>query len=140
MRRYFVYILASKSRMLYIGMTNDIIRRIWQHRTASDDSFASRYRIWFLVLLEEYPTARAAIAREKQLKNWRREKKERLIEMDNPQWVDLTSMWDHNGLFAICSSDPCGAPVESEYAEGEDWASGWIVKQWGEVIQDSPKH
>jgi putative endonuclease len=89
MRTFFVYILASRSRTLYIGVTNDIVRRLAQHR-ASTTAFTARYRCNRLVLVEAAPDAKTAIAREKQLKNWRREKKIALIESMNPAWDDLS--------------------------------------------------
>ncbi|HKP15436.1 MAG TPA: GIY-YIG nuclease family protein [Gemmatimonadaceae bacterium] len=90
MRTFYVYILANRSRGLYIGVTNDIARRVAQHRSATS-SFAARYRCARLVLVETAPDARAAIAREKQLKNWRRDKKIALIQATNPAWDDLSA-------------------------------------------------
>ena len=89
MRSYWVYILASISRGLYVGVTNDIERRIQEHRSGAGSEFAARYRIRRLVYCEETPDIRAAIAREKQIKGWRRDKKIALIESANPSWVDL---------------------------------------------------
>ncbi|MDB4882263.1 MAG: putative endonuclease containing a domain [Gemmatimonadetes bacterium] len=88
MRTFFVYILANRSRGLYIGVTNDIVRRLAEHR-AGRGGFSARYRCVRLVLVEMAPDARSAIAREKQLKNWRREKKIALIQATNPAWDDL---------------------------------------------------
>ena len=84
----YVYVLASRSRALYVGVTNDIGRRLAEHRAGLAEDTA-RYRIDRLVRLEEYPTARDAIEREKQLKGWRRSKRTALIETDNPTWRDL---------------------------------------------------
>ncbi len=92
-RQYHVYIIASRSRALYIGATSDLIRRIHQHRTQACAGHASRYRIHRLVHLEATGDIHAAIAREKQLKGWRREKKVRLIEALNPTWEDLAAGW-----------------------------------------------
>ncbi|MBW8771539.1 MAG: GIY-YIG nuclease family protein [Gemmatimonadetes bacterium] len=89
MRSFFVYILANRSRGLYIGVTNDIVRRLAQHRNATT-GHSARYRCSRLVFVESTPDARAAIAREKQLKNWRREKKIALIQATNPGWDDLS--------------------------------------------------
>jgi putative endonuclease len=88
-RTYTVYILASLSRRLYIGITNDLEHRIAQHRSGRSDAFTARYRITRLVYLEQTRDVRAAIAREKQLKGWRREKKIALIESVNAGWLDL---------------------------------------------------
>jgi putative endonuclease len=91
MRTYFVYILASRTRTLYIGVTNDIARRLQQHRAATT-GFTARYRCTRLVFVEAAPDARTAIAREKQLKHWRREKKIALIQAMNPGWDDLSDV------------------------------------------------
>ena len=90
MRTFYVYILASRSRTLYIGVTNDIVKRLAQHRTGTD-AFSARYRCVRLVFVEATPDARTAIAREKQLKKWRRDKKIALIEALNPGRDDLSA-------------------------------------------------
>jgi putative endonuclease len=92
-RRFYVYILANVSRTLYIGFTNDIQKRIWQHRQKQSDSFTRDYNITMLVYLEQFERADDAITREKQLKNWRRDKKVWLIERENPNWIDLAHDW-----------------------------------------------
>ncbi len=89
MRTFFVYILANRSRGLYIGVTNDMVRRLAQHRSATA-GHSAHYRCARLVFVELATDVRAAIAREKQLKNWRREKKIALIELMNPAWDDLS--------------------------------------------------
>ena len=89
MRMFHVYILANRSRGLYVGVTNDMVRRLEEHRSATG-GFSARYRCVRLVFVETAPDARTAIAREKQLKNWRREKKIALIEAMNPAWDDLS--------------------------------------------------
>ena len=89
-KRYWVYILTNESRStLYIGMTNDNVRRVIEHREGGGKSFATRYRVRRDVYLEEFGEVRDAIAREKQLKKWNRAWKEELIEEENPEWVDL---------------------------------------------------
>ena len=92
-RLYFVYILASLSRRLYIGVTSNLHRRVWQHRTGHFSGFTSEYRIYSLVYFETATDVRSAIAREKELKGWRRAKKVALIEQDNLGWRDLASGW-----------------------------------------------
>ena len=89
MRRYWVYILASRSRVLYIGVTSDVLRRIQEHKAGAIAGFSKDYRITRLVHLEETDDVGAAIAREKQLKGWRREKK----VPANPTWIDLSEEW-----------------------------------------------
>ena len=89
MRDCFVYILTNKSRdVFYIGVTNDVQRRMSQHGEA-DQSFAGRYNLTMLVHVEQFSDAKSAIAREKQLKGWRRSKKIALITRSNPHWDDL---------------------------------------------------
>jgi putative endonuclease len=92
-RQYFVYILASQSRTLYVGMTNDLKRRLYEHKEGLVASFTRHYRVHALVYYEVTPDVRSAIAREKQIKHWRREKKVALIESRNPGWRDLAEGW-----------------------------------------------
>ena len=88
---YYVYILASKRNgTLYIGVTNNLLNRNWQHKQKeSENSFTARYNVNKLVYYEVCSDIRAAIAREKQLKNWKREWKIKLIEEENKIWRDL---------------------------------------------------
>jgi putative endonuclease len=88
-RTYYVYILASKSRRLYIGVTNDLSRRMWEHKNKVVEGFTKQYNIDRLVYFEDTSDVRLAIEREKQLKGWRREKKITLIETINAAWEDL---------------------------------------------------
>jgi putative endonuclease len=83
-KTYCVYILASRSRHLYTGVTNNLQRRLLEHRQGLVPGFTSRYRIFRLVHYEVFTDIRYAIAREKEIKAWRREKKIRLIQYDNP--------------------------------------------------------
>src|SRR4051794_6062687 len=92
-REYFVYILANKMRRLYVGMTNDLERRLWEHRTKAVHGFTSRYNIDRLVWYESTTAVVEAIKREKEIKAWRREKKIALIESDNAGWSDLAREW-----------------------------------------------
>ena len=88
MRQYYVYILSSRSRTLYVGVTGDLARRLHQHRTG-ESAFSSRYRISRLVYYDVTTDVRSAIAREKEIKAWRRAKKVALIASANPAWNDL---------------------------------------------------
>jgi putative endonuclease len=88
-----VYILASKSRRLYVGVTSDLQRRLAQHIVGTLGGFTSRYAINRLVHVETTRRMNEAIAREKQLKNWRRSKKIELIEALNPMWENLSVSW-----------------------------------------------
>jgi putative endonuclease len=91
-RDYYVSILASKSRELYIGVTSNIARRVAEHRAGVDpDDHAYRHEIVRLVFLERTTDVRDAIRREKQLKGWRRMRNIELIESQNPRWLDLAS-------------------------------------------------
>jgi putative endonuclease len=91
---YYVYIMQSVSRRaLYIGMTNDLWHRVRQHKNHYFEEFSSQYRTTRLVYFEEYQWVEDAIARETQLKKWRREKKEWLIASKNPKWRDLSEDW-----------------------------------------------
>lgn len=90
MKQYYVYIMASKKNgTLYIGMTNDLTRRVWQHKNNVHEGFTKRYSVHSLVYFELTTDVQAAIAREKQLKKWNRQWKIDLIEEGNPDWVDL---------------------------------------------------
>jgi len=85
-----VYILASeRNGTLYIGVTSDIVQRVWQHKNDFVEGFTRRYRVHTLVWYEAHETMESAITREKALKNWHRKWKLRLIERDNPGWRDL---------------------------------------------------
>lgn len=86
---YHVYIVASVSRVLYVGMTNDLLRRVHEHKNHAVDGFTKKYRCTRLVYFEEGGDVMTVIEREKQLKGWRREKKVELIESVNPHWRDL---------------------------------------------------
>ena len=89
-RQYFVYILASKSRVLYTGVTNNLARRVEQHQQKMVEGFSSRYNVTRLVYYESTNDVRSALEREKQIKSWRRSKKVDLIESMNPAWKDLS--------------------------------------------------
>src|SRR5216683_6806073 len=91
MREYWVYIVANIHRTLYIGVTNNLAERVYQHKNSVVPGFTSKYRIDRLVYLESTTDVNAAIAREKQLKGWVRRKKIALIESMNPQWEDLAA-------------------------------------------------
>ena len=89
--QYFVYILTNYTKStLYIGVTNNLLRRLEEHREGVIDCFSKKYKTYYLVYFEEYQDIWDAIAREKQLKRWRRDKKNFLIETLNPEWNDLS--------------------------------------------------
>ena len=87
---YYVYILSNwNNQVLYIGVTNNLERRLYEHKSEQLDGFTKKYHIHKLVYYEEYSDVDYAIAREKQLKHWLRSKKDSLIETQNPNWDDL---------------------------------------------------
>jgi len=89
-RRYFVYIMTSSSpSAMYIGVTNDVGRRVFEHRSGEGSEFVKKYRVTRLVYVEEYENPTDAIAREKQLKGWKRIRKNELVRAANPKWEDL---------------------------------------------------
>jgi putative endonuclease len=90
MKQYFAYIMTNYSRTLYIGVTNNLARRDREHKSKKIKGFTEKYNIDKLVYFEQTNNVASAIDREKQLKNWRREKKVKLIEKSNPLWVDLS--------------------------------------------------
>lgn len=92
-KNYFVYIMSNRTRTLYTGVTNNLERRVSEHKQKLVPGFTSKYNITDLVYYEDYGDIRAAIAREKQIKGWLRSKKIELIESLNPQWQDLSEGW-----------------------------------------------
>jgi putative endonuclease len=89
-----MYIMQSVSRhVLYVGFCRDLVNRVWEHKTHALAGFTDEYDVTRLVYFEEYRLAPNAIAREKQVKRWRREKKEKLIASKNAKWVDLAAGW-----------------------------------------------
>jgi putative endonuclease len=122
MREYhfYVYILSSKSRTIYVGLTNNLFARVMEHRAAKVGSYTARYKITRLVYVEKFKYINDAIAREKQLKDWRRERKVKLVDADNPTWDDLADGWDGwservhrqaHGL-AVAVLDPVREPAQ----------------------------
>jgi putative endonuclease len=93
MRTFCAYIMASRSRVLYVGVTNDLARRVNEHKQGSVPGFTTKYRVTRLVYFEEFADIRDAIAREKEIKGWVRSRKDRLIDSRNPTWEDLSSLF-----------------------------------------------
>jgi putative endonuclease len=90
MKNYYVYILASKKNgTLYTGFTNDLVKRVWEHKQEIIEGFTRKYKVHLLVYFEETSDVSSAIAREKQIKKWNRAWKIKLIEEINPSWKDL---------------------------------------------------
>ena len=92
---YYTYILANwNNRVLYIGVTNNLERRLYEHKNGLADGFTKKYKVHKLVYFDCTADVRSAIAREKQLKGWTREKKEQLVRETNPTWRDLSLDWE----------------------------------------------
>ena len=90
---YYVYIMSNISKTFYVGVTSYLERRTWEHRQKRLKGFTQRYIITMLVHIEEIPRVDDAIAREKQLKGWNRDKKLALVREANPDWLDLAADW-----------------------------------------------
>lgn len=92
-KEYYVYIMTNKSRTLYTGVTNDLMRRVLEHKNKLVEGFTTRYNIQYLVYYESTSNVYAALEREKQIKGWLRKKKIALIDSINPEWKDLSEEW-----------------------------------------------
>ena len=91
---YYVYIMSSNNNnVLYVGMTNNLARRVYEHKEGLVDGFTKKYNVHKLLYYEETDDVWSALEREKQLKKWRRDKKEFLINIDNQEWADLAADW-----------------------------------------------
>ncbi len=93
MRSYYVYVMTNRSGTLYIGVTNDLYRRVFEHKQGKTRGFTERYKLNRLAYYEETSDVISAISREKQMKGWLRAKKIALIESANPEWEDLSDGW-----------------------------------------------
>ncbi|MDQ2654896.1 MAG: GIY-YIG nuclease family protein [Chloroflexota bacterium] len=92
-RAYYVYIMSNRSQTLYVSVTNDLVRRVFEHRNPTQPSFTSRYHVTRLVHFEPFSDVRLAIEREKRIKGWTRAKKLALVAASNPAWADLAEEW-----------------------------------------------
>lgn len=93
-RHYYVYLLTNRhNTVLYTGVTNNLERRVHEHKTKAIPGFTAQYNVNKLVYFEETINVQAAIAREKEIKGWRREKKDALVDSINPDWKDLSEEW-----------------------------------------------
>ena len=105
-RSYWVYILTNKRNgTLYVGVTNSIMRRIWEHKTKAIEGFTKQYGLNRLVHSEQFREVNAAIAREKEIKGWLRKRKLALIESENPNWNDLSAGWHESPLDSSLRSE-----------------------------------
>jgi putative endonuclease len=120
MNQYFVYIMASASQTLYVGVTNDLPRRVFEHKHKLLTGFTAKYNIDRLVYVEQFGDVRLAIAREKQIKGWIRSKKIVLVESVNPGWADLSE------TLAQADADPSRA-LRMTNADGVDYADRTVA-------------
>ena len=91
---YYVYILTNwNNKVMYIGVTNNLQRRLYEHKHMLADGFTKRYKVHKLVYFEHTSDVRVALEREKELKGWARQKKNALVESTNPEWADLSDNW-----------------------------------------------
>ena len=112
-RRYYVYILVSKGRVLYVGVTGFLMARVLQHKSGEGQGFTQKYNVGRLVYYEVFRYVNNAIARETEIKKWRREKKVALIEADNPRWDDLAEGWGEAAAGGKADSSPA-SPVRND--------------------------
>jgi len=107
MNDYWVYFMVSQSNsVLYVGVSNDLERRVIEHKLHKIDGFTKKYNCDKLVYFEQYSNINQAILREKQLKNWKREWKNTLVSKENPDWNDLSAEWDFFKYKSDCGSSP----------------------------------
>ncbi|MBV8055402.1 MAG: GIY-YIG nuclease family protein [Deltaproteobacteria bacterium] len=111
-RTYFAYIMSSLSRTLYTGVTNDLERRVFEHKEGRPGSFTARYNVNRLVYFEEFGDINQAITRENAIKSMTRRRKIELIESMNPDWQDLSQDWQEQD--AESGTAACGRPERSE--------------------------
>jgi putative endonuclease len=112
-RRYYVYIMASKSRVIYVGVTAFLMARVLRHKSGEGGAFTRKYRVHRLVYFQSFQNVGDAIARETEIKGWRREKKLAFIHTDNPTWEDLAEGWGGPAVMKVSAkagSSPGLAP------------------------------
>ena len=131
-KQFFVYIMTGepKSAVLYTGVTGKLVRRIWQHKNKLTPGFTSRYNLTRLVYFEHFFYPDAAIAREKEIKGWRRSKKIKLIESTNPRWEDLAKDWGNEYRPAAADQREIPRPA-GENAGLRDDAHSLISRRFG---------
>jgi putative endonuclease len=112
-RRYYVYMLSSKSRVLYIGVTGALMARVLRHKAGRGSAFTRKYRVNRLVWFQTFEHVGNAISRETEIKAWRREKKVALIRENNPTWEDLAADWGQRVELKFC-----GAAGEKQVPHG----------------------
>jgi putative endonuclease len=123
-KRYYVYIMSSRSLTLYVGVTNSVYRRALQHKSGEVEGFTKRYRINRLVYYETFKYIGNAIAREKEIKGWSRAKKLALIKSMNPTWQDLSEGW---GKPIGPLKPPIASGFRDDNTEGDSQESGEVA-------------
>jgi len=116
-RRYYVYIMASKSRVIYVGVTGFLMARVLRHKAGEGGAFTSKYRVHRLVYFQSFQNVGDAIARESEIKGWRREKKVALMHVANPTWEDLAEGWGGAAVMRVsgkAGSSPGYRPVRND--------------------------
>src|SRR5579863_4100416 len=116
-RRYYVYIMASKSRVIYVGVTGFLMARVLRHKAGEGGAFTSKYRAHRLVYFCSFRNIGDAIARETEIKGWRREKKVALIRAENPTWEDLAEGWGGPAVMRVsgtAGSSPGDRPIRND--------------------------
>ena len=113
-RRYYVYIMSSRSRVIYVGVTGYLMARVLRHRAGGGGEFTRKYRVHRLVYFESFQNVENAIARETEIKKWRREKKVELIRRENPTWKDLAAGWGEAAEMRVGKQVPPGFQPDSE--------------------------
>ena len=113
-RKHYVYIMASKSRVIYVGVTGFLMARVLRHRAGEGGEFTRRYRVHRLVYFQSFHNVGDAIQRETEMKKWRREKKVGLIEERNPTWEDLAEGWGQQVPMRVRTADSSPANAGSE--------------------------
>src|SRR6202451_2910140 len=111
---YYVYIVASKSRVIYVGMTGFLMARVLRHRAGEGGAFTRKYRVHRLVHYEVFHSVGAAIARETEIKKWRREKKVKLIRAKNPTWEDLAEGWGGSAILCVAGKAGSSPPLRGD--------------------------
>src|SRR5712672_462834 len=129
MHTYYVYIMSSKSRVLYVGITNDIRHRVWQHQHDELPSFTNKYRVHRLVYLEWFQYVHGAIEREKSIKGWLRERKIALIEVENPTWEDLSEAWFKKQILRSAQDDSSNGFGSSNKKSGPGFKMNFTTLQ-----------
>jgi putative endonuclease len=116
-RRYYVYIMASKSRVIYVDVTGFLMARVLRHKAGEGGAFTFKYRVHRLVYFHGFKNVGDAIARETEIKGWRREKKVALIRTNNPTWEDLAEGWSGPAVMRVpgtAGSSPGFRPVRND--------------------------